>query len=186
MEIKYNYYRKAPPIFVFNNEKFKQYPLNSRYYIGENGTVYCIDGFLVTQFINRNGYAYCKINEKNEAIHRLVAITYLYDNNYKNLDVNHKDGNKLNNNYKNLEWCTRSANIIHAFNNNLSPLGEDHPNSIYTNQEIENICKLLESGKTSKEISIELGYNFSKQFINLIYKIKHKVLWKHISDKYKI
>lgn len=52
MEIKYNYYRKSPPIFVFNNEKFKQYPLNSRYYIGENGTVYCIDGFLVTQFIN--------------------------------------------------------------------------------------------------------------------------------------
>ena len=87
MEIKYNYYRKPPPIFVFNNEKFKQYPLNSRYYIGENGTVYCIDGFLVTQFINRNGYAYCRINEKNEAIHRLVAITYAYNNNYKNFSV---------------------------------------------------------------------------------------------------
>lgn len=31
------------------------------------------------------------------------------------LEVNHIDGNKLNNHYSNLEWCTSSENKQHAF-----------------------------------------------------------------------
>jgi hypothetical protein len=50
---------------------------------------------------------------KKMYIHRLVAITYLENNN--NLAcVNHIDGDKLNNNITNLEWCSASDNNRHA------------------------------------------------------------------------
>lgn len=51
--------------------------------------------------------------KKNVTIHRMVAIAFVPNPN--NLpEVNHKDGNKLNNNDWNLEWSTKVHNIQHA------------------------------------------------------------------------
>lgn len=53
-------------------------------------------------------------------VHRLVAKLFVENKDPKNkTDVNHKDGNKLNNIADNLEWVTKSENMIHAKNNNL-------------------------------------------------------------------
>lgn len=54
-------------------------------------------------------------------IHRLVALMFLENNNPKKDNVNHKDGNKLNNIVENLEWCTSSENQIHAIEAGLKP-----------------------------------------------------------------
>ena len=51
---------------------------------------------------------------KNMFVHRLVAEAFL-DNFDKNLEVNHKDGNKQNNCMGNLEMLTRSENQRHAY-----------------------------------------------------------------------
>lgn len=51
--------------------------------------------------------------KKTKTIHRLVAETFL-EQPSKEYEVNHKDGNKLNNNLSNLEWVTQKANIDHA------------------------------------------------------------------------
>lgn len=55
---------------------------------------------------------------KNFLLHRLVAITFI--ENYNDYEfINHIDGNKENNSLNNLEWCDRSYNILHAYDNEL-------------------------------------------------------------------
>jgi len=46
-------------------------------------------------------------------IHQLVAEAFI-GHRPDGYEVNHKDGNKLNNSPENLEWVTRSENVLHA------------------------------------------------------------------------
>ena len=47
------------------------------------------------------------------AIHRIVAIEFNYIDNYKDMQVDHGDGDKSNNVIANLSWCTGSEKIVH-------------------------------------------------------------------------
>lgn len=69
-------------------------------------------GYLMIHLRDINGKKY------NRYIHRLVAEAF-YGNDKLRLEVNHIDGNKLNNRASNLEWCTHSENTRHAIKNGL-------------------------------------------------------------------
>ena len=71
---------------------------------------------------NNLGYEVINLSKfgikKYYTIHRLVAKAFIPNpNNYK--EINHIDGNKRNNYVDNLEWCTRSQNMLHAYNKGL-------------------------------------------------------------------
>lgn len=96
---------------------------NFDYYISKNGIVINKFGEEVKGFIDKSGYKEMILFKNNKPyyflVHRIVLKAFNPIENMDILQVNHKDGNKLNNNIENLEWCTRSENIIHSFENGL-------------------------------------------------------------------
>lgn len=67
---------------------------------------------------NSKGYLRVVLSKNGKTkrfmIHRLVAQSFIRNSENKP-EVNHIDGNKLNNQLNNLEWVTRSENEIHNF-----------------------------------------------------------------------
>lgn len=89
------------------------------YYIHPNGQVYSLlSKRFMKQHNDGNGYLIVKLRNngmsKNYKVHKLVAEVYLENPN--NLaQINHIDGNKLNNYLSNLEWVSASDNMKHAY-----------------------------------------------------------------------
>lgn len=77
----------------------------------------------ISTWVDTVGYRQCYLKDESgkkhsKRIHRLVAIAFIP--NPKNLpQVNHKDGNKLNNNLENLEWTDNKSNTQHGYDNGL-------------------------------------------------------------------
>lgn len=83
---------------------------------------------------NNCGYRRVRSNKRRYFVHRLVAMEYLPNpNNYP--QVNHKDGNKLNNCVDNLEWCTPEWNQLHVSKVLGKRIGESNGNARLSNQQ---------------------------------------------------
>ena len=97
---------------------------DTNYDVAENGVVTNKHGKQMKQWNNKMfKYMAVTLSQNNKPfvkyVHRLVAEIYI-PNPYNKAQVNHKDGNKLNNHVSNLEWCTRSENVKHAYENGLN------------------------------------------------------------------
>ena len=84
--------------------------------------IYGIRGNELKEHINGKGYVYVemRVSNKNVMVRKNRLIASMFVPNPHNLpQVNHKNGNKLDNHPSNLEWCTCGYNIKHAYNSGL-------------------------------------------------------------------
>lgn len=137
--------------------------------------------YVITLYTHESGN-----KKKRYTMQDLVATYFCPWRNKSSIDhVHHiNPSEKTNNNYWNLVFVSvLEHTMIHDGLNYYNPKkGDDHPNSKYTNEQIENACMLMEEGvKTNKEISIITGVN-----IRDIGYIRYGRNWKHISHKYNI
>ena len=77
-----------------------------------------------TPILSTSGYYTVTLSKDGKTIssigvHRLVAEAFIENIDSTKTEVNHKDGNKLNNYYENLEWVTRKENNEHAIKTGL-------------------------------------------------------------------
>jgi hypothetical protein len=114
--------------------------------------------------INQKGYqtATTRVNGKKVIFqkHRIICIAkHGLPKNHERMQVNHKDGKKTNNNHSNLEWSTPLENTRHAIRTGLrNMLGEDHPNSVYTETQIKEVIRMLcETSETQASIAKVTG-----------------------------
>lgn len=101
----------------------KEIPDHAGFRCNQNGDIIGKRGKVMKGHVDRCGYHEVLLSEngkvKNCLVHRLVLATFCPIENMEKYDVNHKNGNKLDNRLENLEWCTRSENIKHSYKNQL-------------------------------------------------------------------
>ena len=68
---------------------------------------------------SKNGYVYVVLTknkiQQTFTVHKLIAITFLKYPESPNMQIDHVDGNKINNNISNLEWVSCSENMKRTF-----------------------------------------------------------------------
>lgn len=147
----------------------------------KNGKKLAIKGQLMKLHLDHRGYLRLNLRhlgkDKNSKIHRLVAQAFL-PNPHNKPQVNHLNGDKLDNNVCNLEWCTQNENIEHAFANGLMRVGEKHGNSRLSSDQVVSIKQLLKQRENSIT-DIARKFNVG---ISTIHDIKSGKQWKSVES----
>ena len=94
------------------------------------------------------------IGGKKYSVHRLVAEAFL-DNPMNKEQVNHIDGNTLNNCVSNLEWATPKENVAHAIKTGLRK-------AKVPPTEYEYVCHEYVSGRTMTSLAKEFKVHESR------------------------
>lgn len=137
------------------------------------------DGYLNIVLYDREG------DRKNYKVHRLVALTFIFNIDDEKDKVNHKDGVRNNNHVSNLEWATTQENSIHSVTE-----GKFYNDNKERYELVERIAQMLSEGLTTTEIMYMLGIKGAKKnpdyapIIKIIHGLRSGRTYKAIRDKY--
>lgn len=119
------------------------------------------EGYIFKGTIDTLGYRVGLLRDKSSntrriRIHTLVASHFCKRPKFLiRPQVNHKDGDKLNNHFSNLEWVSQRRNIQHAVETGLMNFkGENHPSSKLTKVQVIEMRRLRKKeGWTHQKIA---------------------------------
>ena len=142
-----------------------------KYEVREDGDIIIRQGtdqFLgkkLTTTLNHSGYPYVHMRMldgklKKHYVHRVIAYKF-HENPENKPQINHIDGDKLNNHASNLEWATQSENIRHAHDTGLKHgrAGTKHHRSSLTETDVLDIRWLHAMGVTVRQLAEEYAYS---------------------------
>ena len=178
--------RRCKEFFSISNwDKVKTiYKTNNdfSYYVTRFGEVYNTENMVKLKGrISSTGYCQVDLGSvRNVSVHRLVAHHFVripedllaQGLSEENLEVNHIDGNKLNNRCDNLEWVTHKGNLAHASSTGLVHTTiDDHL--------LECVWQYLQAGYSNINISRETGIPATT-----VNSIRQGTLPRYRTDKY--
>ena len=171
-----------------NNKVIHELP---KHIIYINGEIWNGNRFLV--FSKSENYLDLCTNIKTYKVHRLICYAFnpiegknnLSD--YDDFQVNHKDGNTLNNNADNLEWVSNSTNMLHSYNTELNKKVRNILQYSLKNEFIKEYKSIAEASRETGEPehrirAISQGKTNSKA--EYIWKFKNEEETKKYSEKY--
>jgi|19_taG_2_1085344.scaffolds.fasta_scaffold02015_10 hypothetical protein len=82
--------------------------------VSNKGRIRLVSGKVTYGYLNDNGYRMVNINKKTFQVHRLVAKTFVPNNQVNKNVVDHIDGNRENNSIDNLRWVSNSENRMNT------------------------------------------------------------------------
>ncbi len=167
------------------NIKWRSLYFNDEYEVSEYGQIRnVLNNKILSGSLNSSGYRYYYLKTPGSSgkwyfAHRLVILSFIGCSiNKKEAEVNHIDGNKLNNHFTNLEWVTHQNNILHSFSLKIRkkpqiPTGPAHWN-FGKKLKDETIKKMSESKKGVKHPKFKGYYTFQdKKYTSSIEASQH-------------
>lgn len=158
-----------------------KYNLKFDYYVTDDGRIWSdrTKKYLSFQY-DKDGYVKVSMRSTDNkshrySVHRLVLENFNPVKNMELLQVNHKDGNKLNNRLENLEWVTCKENIQHAINNNLR--AKINGSAKLVPAQVIEIYKRANNGESNVKLAKEFNMHPDQ-----IGRIKNKKVWKDITS----
>ena len=138
-------------------------------------------GKILKQKHNNSGYLVVCLSENchqtTRYVHHLVAEAFVGPRPL-DYEVNHEDGNKLNNRSDNLQYTTASDNMAHALALQLYvPChGEDHPAAKMNSELVRLMRKLSDRGWSYNKLAKRFKLSHS-----CVSKICRRAAWAHVA-----